>query len=85
MRRRSPLEHRRQPAADAAIVELHVLVGTEGREHQLALRLGQPSEIELVVVAQEHPPLRRGGPRLGRVERLGQRSAIGGGQRIEQC
>ena len=77
-------QHRRKPAADAAVVELHVLVGTECRKHQLALRFRQPAEIELVVIAQEQAPLRGGGPRPGGLERLRQRPAIGGGQRIEQ-
>ena len=51
-------EHRRQPAADAAVVKLHVLVGAERLEHSVALRLGQPAEIEFVMVAQEQAPLR---------------------------
>ena len=77
-------QHRRQPAADAAVVELHALVGTERLEHGLALRLGQPAEIEFVVVAQEQAPLRGGRPRLGRRQRFRQRPRIGGSQRIEQ-
>ena len=77
-------QHRREPAADAAIVKLHVLVGAERLEHGCALRLGEPAEIELVVVAQEQAPLRGGGPRLGRLQRLGQRTAVSRGQRVEQ-
>ena len=52
------VEHRRQPAADAAIVELHVLVGAERVEHLLALFRREPPEIELVVTAEEVDPLR---------------------------
>ena len=59
-------QHRRQPAANAAVVELHALVGTERLEHSLALRLGQPAEVEFVMVAQEQSPLRGRRPRLGR-------------------
>ena len=33
-------------------------VGTEFCKHQLALRLAQPTEVELVVIAQEQAPLR---------------------------
>ena len=36
----------------------------------LALSFAEPAEVELVVVAQEHAPLRRRGPRLGRLQRL---------------
>ena len=61
------LEHRREAAADAALVELHVLVRPEGVEHGLALLLGQAAEVELVVIAQEHAPLRGRRPRLRRL------------------
>ena len=78
------VQHGREAAADAAIVELHLGLRPEGGEHLLPLPLGQPAEIELVVIAQEHAPLRRGRARLGRLHRLDQRPRVGGGQRIEQ-
>ena len=77
-------QHRRQPATDAPVVELHVLVGAEVFEHHVALRLGQAAKIELVVIAQEQAPLRGRGPRLGGLERLGERTRIGRCQRVEQ-
>ena len=46
--------------------------------------LVKPPEIEFVVIAQEHAPLRGSGPRLGGLERLGERTGVGGRQRIEQ-
>ena len=33
-------EHRGEPAPDAPVVELHVPIGTEGSEHDIALCLG---------------------------------------------
>ena len=52
-------EHRRQPAAQPAPVELQVLVGPEAREDLLALGLAELVERELVVVAHEAPERRR--------------------------
>ena len=59
--------------------------GPERVEHRLPLLLGQPAEIELVVVAQEQAPLRRRRARLRSPpgpSTSGRASA--GGQRIEQ-
>jgi hypothetical protein len=53
-------EHRRQPPADAAVVQLHQLLGAEALEDRRPLLLRQPPEVELVVVAKELRPLRRG-------------------------
>ena len=47
------VQHRRQPAANAAVVKLHLRLRREGGKHLLPLPLGQPAEIELVVIAQE--------------------------------
>jgi len=77
-------QHRRQPAANASIIKLHALLGAERLKHCVPLRLGQSTEIEFIVIAQEHAPLRRGRPRLGGVERLGKRPAIGRRQGVEQ-
>src|ERR1700720_4780952 len=77
-------QQRGQAAANTAVVELHILVGTELLEHQVSLRLGQPAEIEFVVIAQEQPPLRGGGAGFRRHQRLGQGPRIGGRHGIEQ-
>ena len=53
------VEHGRQAAADAAVVELHLGLGPEGVEHLLALAVAEPAEVDLVVVAQERRPLAR--------------------------
>src|SRR5687767_15284819 len=46
----SPIpEHRREPAANAASVQLHRLLGTKTREDDCPLLLGQPSEIQLKI------------------------------------
>ncbi len=59
-RRRSPCSmgarRRRMPAS----VELHVVFGTKGREHRLPLFIGETSQIQLIVIAQELSPLRGG-------------------------
>ena len=78
------VQHRRQPPPDAAVVELHVGIGPEGGEHGLALLVGEATEIELIVIAQEYAPLRRGRARPRRLQRLFQRPAVGGGERVEQ-
>ncbi len=46
--------------------------------------LGQAAEIEFIVVAQEHAPLRGGGTRLGGLQRFCQWPRVGGCQRVEQ-
>ena len=53
------VEHRGQPSAQPAAVELHVRLGAEGVEHLLALVVRQLVEGELVVVAHELGPLAR--------------------------
>ena len=53
-------------------------------EHQFALRLGQPAEIEFIVIAQEQPPLGGSWPGLGRLESLCERTGIAGRHCIEQ-
>ena len=50
-------EHRRQPSAQSAAVELHVRVGAERVEHLLALSVAELVEGQLVVVAHEVGPL----------------------------
>ena len=54
---RVAVEHRRQPADQAAAVDLHLRLGPEGGEHLLALVVGQLVQGELVVVADERGPL----------------------------
>ena len=78
------VEHRREAAADAAVVELHLLLWAKGGEHNLSFFLGQASEIELVVIAQEKTPLCCRRARLGRLQRLHQRARIGRGERVKQ-
>jgi hypothetical protein len=56
----------------------------EPLEYRLTLLLGKAAEIELVVIAQEHAPLRRGRPRLRRTQCLHQRPAVCRRQRKEQ-
>src|ERR1700693_6520808 len=46
------VEHRRETAADAAVVGLDGRTRPERSEHLLPLLIGQPAEIELIVVAQ---------------------------------
>ena len=53
------VQHRRQAAAQAAAVELHVGFGSERGEHLLALAVGELVQGELVVVAHEGRPVRR--------------------------
>ena len=53
------LEHGREAPADAAVVELHRRLGPELGEDLLPLRLGEPPQIQLVVVAQEDAPTAR--------------------------
>src|SRR5690348_12626727 len=45
------IEHGCEPAPDAPFVELHLGLGPKGREYGLALFVGEPPEIELIVVA----------------------------------
>ena len=79
-----PGRHRCKATADAPVVKLHILVGTEILEHHGLLRLGQPAEIEFVVVAQEQPPLGGSRSRLGGLEGLCEGSGIGRCHRIKQ-
>src|SRR6185503_11459707 len=46
-------KHWRQPAADAAIIELHILFRPERVEDLLSLLVRQSPEVELIVIAQE--------------------------------
>ena len=70
------IEHGRKPTSDAAVVELHLRLGPERIEHRLPLLLRQPTEVEFIVVAQEHAPLRRRGPLSGRLQRRRQRPRV---------
>src|ERR1700726_2544521 len=79
------IEHRCEPPADAAVIELHILRGTERLEHDTALRRRKPAKIELVVIAQEHSPLRRWRPRSRRIHGPYQGAAVSRGERKEQC
>ena len=77
------IEHGHEPAPDAALIELHFFLGSEACENALALLLGQPAEIQLVVIAQKQTPLRRRGPRFRGFERSHQRPAVRGCQRVK--
>ena len=59
------LQHGREAAADAAVVELHVFVRGEGGEAGLALRGREAAEVELVMIAEKLAPLRGGGAARG--------------------
>ena len=63
---------------------LHLLRWAERVEYLLALLFGEAAEIELIMIAQEHSPLRRGRSRPRGIKRLDQRLAIGRSQRVEQ-
>ena len=56
-------QHRGEPAPDAAPVKLHVRLRPKLLEHGLTLLLAQPSQVQLVMVAQEIGPLRGFGQR----------------------
>ena len=65
-----PIQHRSQPPADPAIVELHVRLRSEGFEYLLAFGIGEPAEVEFIVAAEEVGPLavlRNRGQRVVRV------------------
>src|SRR3984893_7022748 len=53
------LQHGSETPANAASVELHVVVRSKGRTHSLPLRVSEPAQIEFIVIAQELSPLRR--------------------------
>src|SRR5206468_12830104 len=78
------VEHGREPPANAAVVKLRVGIGGERRENRLALLLAKPAEVELVVIAQEHAPLRRRWSRLGCLQCLDERSCVSGRKCVEQ-
>ncbi len=69
-------EHRRQPPAQPAVVELHVLVRTEGLEDLLALVLGQLVQGQLVVVAHERGPVRVARRLRAFGQRAGERAGV---------
>src|SRR3954453_14154442 len=69
-------EHRRQPAADAAVVQLHRRLGTELAEHPTAQVRVEVSDVKLVVVAEEVCPLRPFRQRPSLAQRLGQRPCV---------
>src|SRR5438034_8661764 len=48
-----PVEHGREPASNAALIELHLLLGSKAFEHALALLLNQAAGTALAVLAQE--------------------------------
>jgi hypothetical protein len=55
------LHHGSEPASNAAPIQLHVLVWSEGREDGFALLLAEAPEVQFVVVAKELSPLGVGG------------------------
>jgi hypothetical protein len=77
-------QHRREPSPDAAVVKLVLQIGTEGFEHALALLFGEPSEVELVVIAQEDSPLPTRRPLFGFLHRPHERPRVGTRQCVEQ-
>ena len=78
------LQHGGEAAANAALIKLHLGFGCEGGKHLLPLPFAKSAEIELVVIAQEHAPLRRCWARLGCLHRLDQRPCVGCCQCVEQ-
>src|SRR3954449_4957532 len=69
-------EHRRQPAPDAAVVQLHRRLRAELAEHPAAQVLVEVSDVELVVVSQEVGPLRPFRQRPSLAQRPRQRPRI---------
>ena len=45
------VEHRREAAANTPFIQLHLRIRPECRKHLLSLLFGEPTEIQLVVVA----------------------------------
>src|SRR3954463_4492184 len=81
---RALTQHGRQPAANAAVVQLHRLLRTELLEDQRALLLREAAEVELVVVAEEVHPLRRWRELLRRLERRLEWTDVLGRERVEE-
>ena len=77
-------QHGSQSPPDAAVVKLVLRIRTECVEYLLPLLLGEPAEIELIMIAQENSPLTAGGPLFGLLHRFRERARIGCRQRIEQ-
>ena len=84
MCRRSPPIIGAEPAADAAVVDPHVRLGRERPHHVRALLVGEPAQVQLVVVAQERRPLRHGRQLGQRGQRLDERLGLAAGQRQPQ-
>ena len=76
-------EHRRQPAADPPVVELHAWLRAEALEDRLPLLLRQAAEVELVVVAEELGPLGSRRQLAGGAQRLRERLRVSRGERVE--
>jgi hypothetical protein len=55
------LQYGSEPSSNPALIQLHVLVGTECREDGCALLLVETPEVQLIVVAKELSPLCRRG------------------------
>src|SRR5581483_9785837 len=74
----------REPPANPALVQLHVLFRPERGEHSRALLCCQAPKIKLVVIAKELAPLPRCRPGFGFFHRLGQGCAVAARKRIEE-
>ena len=78
-------EHRREPAANAAIVELHVLVGTEALEHRLSrCSLVSRPRSSSSWLRRNRPHCAVAGRGLVAFSAFASGRAVGGGQRVEQ-
>src|ERR1700758_1961758 len=78
------VEHRREPSANATLVELHVRRRPECGEYGLALLRRETSQVEFVVITQEHAPLRCRRALLRYAKRLPERCGVGARHRVER-
>src|SRR6185312_14116090 len=77
-------QHRCEPAANPTPVQLHAGVWAELLEDSGSLRRGEATQVQLVVVAQELPPLSGCGPGFGFADGRAQGSYIPGSEGIEE-
>src|SRR5205085_4672828 len=69
-------QHGSEPASNPALIELHTLGWTEGREDGFALFLAEASKIKFIVIAKEVSPLDSCGTGLCVLERFDERRGV---------
>src|SRR5215831_11182011 len=77
------IEHWSEPSTNTAVVKLHLALRSERRKHLLPLPFAESAQVELVMIAQKHAPLRRSRARPRRLHGPDQRARVGGCQRVE--